>query len=91
MLLDEYETLHNEQLSMDDPALLIEPFLRYAFVSVQVCPHTVQYNIDLTEYFVIYRRNTYVVGREGFEPSKAQGQLIYSQPRLTTSLPTHVL
>ena len=30
----------------------------------------------------------FVVGRTGFEPVKAQGQLIYSQPRLTTSLPT---
>jgi hypothetical protein len=28
-----------------------------------------------------------MVGRIGFEPMKAQGQLIYSQPRLTTSLP----
>jgi len=29
----------------------------------------------------------FLVGRIGFEPMKAQGQLIYSQPRLTTSLP----
>ncbi len=29
----------------------------------------------------------FMVGRIGFEPMKAQGQLIYSQPRLTTSLP----
>ncbi len=34
---------------------------------------------------------SWLVGRVGFEPTKAQGQLIYSQPRLTTSLPTHVL
>ncbi len=32
----------------------------------------------------------FLVGRIGFEPMKAQGQLIYSQPRLTTSLPAHV-
>ena len=31
-----------------------------------------------------------LVGREGFEPPKAQGQLIYSQPRLSTSLSAHV-
>ena len=31
-----------------------------------------------------------MVGRIGFEPMKAQGQLIYSQPRLTTSLPARV-
>ena len=30
-----------------------------------------------------------LVGREGFEPPKAQGQVIYSHSRLTTSLPTH--
>src|SRR3989344_2967729 len=28
-----------------------------------------------------------LVGREGLEPSKAQGQQIYSLPRLTTSVP----
>ena len=32
----------------------------------------------------------FLVGRIGFEPMKAQGQLIYSQPRLTTSLPARV-
>ena len=31
----------------------------------------------------------YVVGRNGFEPLKAQGQQIYSLPRLTASVPTH--
>ena len=30
-----------------------------------------------------------LVGRTGFEPVKAQGRLIYSQMRLTASLPTH--
>jgi hypothetical protein len=29
-----------------------------------------------------------MVGGEGFEPSKAQGQQIYSLPRLTASVPT---
>ena len=32
----------------------------------------------------------FVVGRIGFEPMKAQGQQIYSLPRLTTSVPAHV-
>lgn len=31
-----------------------------------------------------------MVGRTGFEPVKAQGRLIYSQLRLTASLPTHI-
>ena len=31
-----------------------------------------------------------MVGRTGFEPVKAQGRLIYSQLRLTASLPTHL-
>ena len=31
-----------------------------------------------------------MVGGEGFEPSKAQGQQIYSLSRLTASVPTHV-
>ena len=31
------------------------------------------------------------VGREGFEPSKAQGQQIYSLSRLTASVPTHMV
>ena len=30
-----------------------------------------------------------MVGREGFEPSKAQGHLIYSQVHLTALVPTH--
>ena len=30
-----------------------------------------------------------MVGRVGFEPTKAQGQQIYSLPRLTASVPTH--
>lgn len=30
-----------------------------------------------------------MVGGEGFEPSKAQGQQIYSLSRLTASVPTH--
>ncbi len=29
-----------------------------------------------------------VVGGEGFEPPKPRGQLVYSQSRLTTSVPT---
>lgn len=33
----------------------------------------------------------FVVGGEGFEPSKAQGQQIYSLSRLTASVSTHVL
>jgi hypothetical protein len=32
-------------------------------------------------------KDLFLVGRTGFEPVKAQGQLIYSQPRLTASLP----
>jgi hypothetical protein len=32
-----------------------------------------------------------LVGGEGFAPSKAQGQLIYSQLRLTTSVTTQGL
>ena len=31
----------------------------------------------------------FLVGGEGFGPSKAQGQQIYSLPRLTASVPTH--
>jgi hypothetical protein len=31
-----------------------------------------------------------VVGREGFEPSKALSQQIYSLPRLTDSVPAHL-
>ena len=34
---------------------------------------------------------SFLVGRIGFEPMKAQGQLIYSQPRLTTSLPARAI
>ena len=30
-----------------------------------------------------------MVGGVGFEPTKAQGHLIYSQARLTASVPTH--
>jgi hypothetical protein len=33
----------------------------------------------------------FMVGRTGFEPVKAQGQQIYSLPRLTASVPTHVV
>ena len=32
----------------------------------------------------------FLVGRTGFEPVKAQGQQIYSLPRLTASVPTRV-
>ncbi len=31
----------------------------------------------------------FMVGRIGFEPMKAQGQQIYSLPRLTASVPAH--
>jgi len=46
----------------------------------------------LALYQLSYTRATgFVVGREGFEPSKAGGRQVYSLLRLTASLPPHEL
>ena len=60
--------------------VLLEPA-----VGFEPTTYCLQNSCSTTE---LCRREPTLVGRAGFEPAKAQGHLVYSQTRLTASVPT---
>ena len=85
-------TLHNLQEKLSHRRILLyQPHLRESralLYSLYTTPHLRCFSFSKNKTHEI-NRVFCLVGRTGFEPVKAQGRLIYSQMRLTASLPTH--